>query len=195
MWRKGNRDPRLTRKVIFAISFSPKYPPNFMFSFNSRKDYSDRFRCVSILGKDRVRRLRPNQKSDWRATFSSATREASICFPPLSTNCFKWIFGRYKKDAAKNKWPTYCTFLKCKKSEWDLVRAICKISYRLRKTGCLPLHYFNHFLARTPLAFWEKRQNSNICQLVDLVLDTIYKRRNHNNNMASSFKNWVENKR
>ena len=38
-------------------------------------------------------------------------------------------------------------------------------------------------------------KNSKICQLIYLVFDTIYKRRNHKKNMASGLKNFVENKR
>ena len=78
------------------------------------------------------------------------------------------------------------TFYKYKKSERDfLVRAIRKIPYRLRNAACRPLHVLLQTFpcSYTPCIFFTditKRsdKNTKICQLIGLVFDTIYKRRN-----------------
>ena len=76
------------------------------------------------------------------------------------------------------------TFYKYKKSERDfLVRAIRKISYRLRNAACRPLHILLHFLTRTPPCIFftdttkQSDKDTKICQLIDLVFDTFHKRR------------------
>ena len=77
------------------------------------------------------------------------------------------------------------TFYKYKKSERDfLVRAIRKISYRLRNAACRPLHVLLQTFpcSYAPCIFFTditKRsdKNTKICQLIGLVFDTIYKRR------------------
>ena len=68
------------------------------------------------------------------------------------------------------------TFYKYKKSERDfLIRAISKIPYRRRNAACLPSY--------TPCIFLtditnRSDKNAKICQLIGLVFDTIYERRN-----------------
>ena len=78
------------------------------------------------------------------------------------------------------------TFYKYKKTERDfLVRAISKIPYRLRNAACRPLHVLLQTFpcSYAPCIFFTditKRsdKNTKICQLIGLVFDTIYKRRN-----------------
>ena len=78
------------------------------------------------------------------------------------------------------------TFYKYKKSERDfLVTAIDKIRYRLRNAACRPLHVLlqTFSCSYAPCIFFTditKRsdKNTKICQLIGLVFDTIYRRRN-----------------
>ena len=78
------------------------------------------------------------------------------------------------------------TFYKYKKSERDfLVTAISKIPYRLRNAACRPLHVLLQTFpcSYTPCIFLtditkRRDKNTKICQLISLVFDTIYKRRN-----------------
>ena len=74
------------------------------------------------------------------------------------------------------------TFYKYKKSERDfLVRAIRKITYRLRNAACRPLHVLLQTLSCSyaPCIFFtditkRRDKNTKICQLISLVFDTIY---------------------
>ena len=186
LWRKGNRHVWFTSGVNFAITkiTKPKYP-----SVLVRIWFHFWFSAIDAKGliKTAIDERSFHLRGAWPAhVFHRWVQTLPIRYLPST-----------EKDTNNRKFYKYTESLKGifsldwyvkSHTVWEISRSplagLTSNSSLLLTSQCI---FFTDIIKRSD-------KNIKICQLIDLVFDTIYQWRNHTNNMARIFKNWVENK-